>query len=128
MGSKKSKEHTHELNVNDWKRLIEILTSNSELRSHALAKSKDKIEDLNELVDHFNQFETKVSSEKLFKEGKLVKAWLVYMWITHNIEYSSNPNEINDFNSESTELKSKKLNCEGFSSLFEYICNQLDVE
>jgi hypothetical protein len=68
-----------ERKVEEWKSLIESLTSNSKLMNYALAKPRTEFKLVKNVGDYLGNC----------KEAKSVteKAWLIYVWITHNIEY-----------------------------------------
>ena len=108
--------------VEEWKSSIETLTSNSELMSYALAKERTEFKLVKDVGDYLADC----------KEAKSVteKAWLIYVWITHNIEYDviCLQNKDYRFCKPQSVLERGLAVCSGYADLYTTLCAQLGVE
>ena len=64
--------------INEWKALIQKLESNTDLKSYALARKRRDFSSLMHLIEYLKAYNAKSDIEK---------AYLIYVWITDNIEY-----------------------------------------
>ncbi len=73
-----NKFYDEQLEINEWKALIQKLEANTGLKTYALAKKRTNFASLMNLIDYLKAYNAKSDTEK---------AYLVYVWITDNIEY-----------------------------------------
>ena len=110
-----------ERQVEEWKSLIESLTSNSTLMSYALAKTRTEFKLVKDVGDYLGNC----------KEAKSVteKAWIIYIWITHNIEYDvvCLQNKDYRFCKPQSVLERGLAVCAGYAELYKTLCTQLGV-
>ena len=78
MGIRNSKFYDEQSEVNQWKALIQMLEGNTYLKRHALAKKRKDFTSLTHLIEYLKAYNAQTDIEK---------AYLVYVWITENIEY-----------------------------------------
>lgn len=108
--------------IEEWKSLIESLMSNHELISYAKAKPRKQFKELREVGEYLS----KCSSAKSLVE----KAWLVYVWVTDNIDYDFEgyrTGNVPNCSSQSV-LETGYSVCEGYSNIFQDLCAHLNVE
>ena len=67
--------------MNDWKNLIESLLKKDNLKTYILSRKRQSFASLDELKSFLLKSPAKSDIEK---------AWCVYLWITHNIDYNFN--------------------------------------
>ena len=105
----------------EWINKINNLRNNEQLELYALARKRTEFESIDDLIDYiFNSP----------AENDLEKAWVVYVWITENIKYDVTGYKlsiIGETDPNSLILNGKGFS-EGYSSLFEYLCNSLGIE
>ena len=107
--------------VNEWKSLIESLTSNNKLMSYALGKPRSEFK----LVSEVGHYLSGCEDAKSVTE----KAWLIYLWITHNIEY-----DLKSFLKKDNRLWKPKdvlrrglAVCTGYAELYNTLCEYLEI-
>ena len=112
---------TRDQQVNDWKSLIKKLTGNKLLEVYALSKMRNSFTSLSELYTFLSKSPAKNSTEK---------AWVIYIWITHNIEYNIKGLQVGKYgdNSAAGVLATGESVCEGYASIFVDICQHLDLK
>ena len=111
-----------ERQVDEWKSLIERLTSNNKLMSYALGKSRTEFR----LVKDVGYYLAGCREAKSVAE----KAWLAYVWITNNIEYDVPSFLSGDYRfcSPQSVLERGLAVCSGYAELYKKLCMQLGVE
>lgn len=108
--------------VEEWKSLIESLTSNSRLMNYALAKSRTEFRYVSDVGAYLAACRDAQSPTE--------KAWLVYVWVTHNIAYDT----VSFFNSDyrfcnpQSVLERGLGICAGYADLYKTLCAQLGVQ
>lgn len=108
--------------VEEWKSLIQTLISNSELMSYALAKERTEFKLVKDVGDYLADcIEAKSVTEK---------AWVVYVWITHNIAYDVESFLSGDFQfcNPQNVLERGLGVCSGYAELYKMLCTHLGVE
>ena len=111
---------TFEFNINEWKKLINSLISNKTLEKYSLSKKRTEFNALNELILFLSK--APVSNE-------FEKAWVLFMWITHNIDYDAESFRTGKFPQQDagSVLKNGKSVCAGYSSLFKYLSKGINL-
>ena len=66
-------------NLSSWYKLIETLESKTNIKDYVLSKKRKSFKSLNDL---------KAFLLKSPAETEIEKAWTVYLWMTHNIDYN----------------------------------------
>ena len=120
--SQLKEENLIEEQLDEWKSLVESLMSNHELISYAKTKPRNHFKELREVGEYLS----KCSSAKSLVE----KAWLVYVWVTDNIEYDFEgyrTGNVPNCSSQSV-LETGYSVCEGYSNIFQDLCAHLNVE
>jgi len=115
---------TDELNeIEAWKKTIESLMGNSKLKSYVLSKSLRNLRTINELLAHLRNAPATNQTEK---------AWSIYLWITDNIKYDFESFKYGQMTYEQNIPDNVLLNgksvCDGYSRLFQELCQQLGLE
>lgn len=110
---------TNEFSLEEWHKMLNPLLNNLKLIQFVLNLKRTNFETLNELVKEFVKFTF---------NNDLEKAWMIYVWITHNIEYDKKLSGISEANEASTAFKTGKCVCEGYSNLYNDLCQRLRVE
>jgi transglutaminase/protease-like cytokinesis protein 3 len=64
--------------MNTWKSLIETLENKIDLKEYVLSRERSSFETMNELKAFLINAPAKTDTEK---------AWTIFLWITHNIDY-----------------------------------------
>ena len=108
-------------NLEKWRSLVNSLCQNETLNSYALSKKRDQFASISELITYLSKYEC---------QNKIEKAWLVYVWITDNIEYNLDGYVKGDYgeNDATNVLKNGKSVCAGYSNLFEELTHNLGIE
>ena len=108
--------------VIEWKSLIETLTSNSELMSYALAKERTEFKLVKDVGDYLAACRE--------AQNNTEKAWLIYVWITHNIEYDEESFQNGDIRSWQPQdvLSTGLAVCTGYAELYKALCKHLRVK
>lgn len=125
LGAKSSNSENHEPTSNDkiaeWKKLIEDLTDNKELTSYGMKKTS-RMKTVKEVGEYLSKC-PKATSD-------IEKAWIVYVWITHNISYDikSFLKANNTFSQPESVVERGMAISAGFAALFKELCNQLNVK
>jgi hypothetical protein len=115
---------SHQINDFEiWKKKIEILMGNSKLKKYVLSKSLRNVQTIDELVTHLKNAPTTNQTEK---------AWSVYLWVTDNIRYDFESFKYDRITYEQNIPENVLLNgmcvCDGYSRLFQQLCQQLGLE
>ena len=109
-------------NFKDWLTLIDQLLSETLLMSYAKSKKHDDFQNLGQLKEFI--------SSCPHADSQIKRAWLVYVWMTENIQYDAYVYQtglFGELTAEST-LKDGKSICEGFSNLFVELCQSVGIE
>ena len=106
--------------VNEWMSLIERLTSNDKLMSYALAKPRTDFKSVSEVGEYL----------KACREAKSVieKAWLVYVWIAHNIAYDLQSYSNYRFCNAQSVLRRGLAISKGYAELYRALCEHLWIK
>lgn len=107
--------------IETWKKLIEKLNSNKKFAEYVNARPRQSFKNVNELADYLRGGPYNTELEKV---------WLIYVWITFNIDYDvegflSDNYGIND--ARNVLLRGKCV-CAGYTELFKQLCIKLDIE
>lgn len=120
--TKANPQKTRETELNEWRNLIEKLISNQSLIKYATDRVRTDFVQVKELIEYLSKCSHALND--------LEKAWLVYVWIAHNIDYdleSYLENIYYECNNEWV-LKSGLAMCKGYTSLFKTLCSHLGVK
>jgi kyphoscoliosis peptidase len=107
--------------IKNWKNLIDTLQQNASLNRYALARKRNDFRTLDDLFAYISAYKC---------QNQYEQAWLIYVWITDNIEYnmvgllSGNLGR----NDPESVLRTGLSVCEGFASLFERLCQVVGIE
>ena len=108
--------------VEEWKNLIETLLANKKLMAYALAKKNTDFKLVKEVGDYLAGC----------KEARTIaeKAWLAYVWVTHNINYDVDCyyNKDYRFCNPQSVLERGLAICGTYSEFYSIICNQIGVK
>jgi hypothetical protein len=112
---------TFEFSTNEWRKLIHRLKANKTLETYSLSNKRNQFKNMNELA---------LFLDKGPAADDFERAWLVYMFVTHNIEYDAEGFRTGKFGSQDAEsvLKNGKSVCAGYATLFEYLCKKLHLD
>ena len=107
--------------IEEWRSIIDSLRQNVYLNSYALSKKREQFASINELITYLSEYKF---------QNDLEKAWLIYVWITDNIEYNLDGYVKGDYgeNDAGNVLRNGKSVCSGYSNLFEELCQRLGIE
>jgi transglutaminase/protease-like cytokinesis protein 3 len=106
--------------IKNWIDTIERLNQNSDLKNYCNSRNRSSFKTYNELKDFLKTPLAKTDFEK---------AWIVYFWICHNIEYDVSAfKQVKNFDIKprSVFLQHKTVSA-GYSSLFKDLCEHLDL-
>ena len=107
--------------IKNWKTLIDTLQKKESLKQYGLARKRTDFRSLDELYAYISAYKC---------ENQFEQAWLIYVWITDNIEYnmyglmSGNLGQ----NDPDSVLRTGLSVCEGFASLYERLCQVVGIE
>lgn len=109
--------------IDEWMNSIRTLTRNEKLTAYAMAKKKADLKNLADACEYLTGGPADNHQEK---------AWLVYVWITENIDYETdvlngNYREHKYFADEDI-YTFNKTDHYGFCALFEHMMRKLDIE
>jgi hypothetical protein len=112
---------TFEFNINQWKTLINSLKNNKTLEKYSLSKKRTDFSNIDQLAlflkasPAINEFE---------------KAWVLFLWITHNIDYDAESFRTGKFPQQDagSVFKNGKSVCAGYSSFYKYLCESLNLK
>jgi transglutaminase/protease-like cytokinesis protein 3 len=76
---RESKNVKFDENFISWMKLIETLQSKTNIKDYVLSRKRESFSTLNELKDFLLKSPANTEVEK---------AWVVYLWMTHNIDYN----------------------------------------
>ena len=109
---------TFEFSIEEWKKLINSLLSNKNLKEYCLSKKRDEFSNMKELILFLSKSPVSNQCEK---------AWAIFVWMTHNIEYDAEGFRTGKYDTQEAEsvLKSGKSVCAGYGSLFKHLCSNL---
>jgi len=112
---------TFEFSTDEWRKLIHRLKAKKTLETYALSKKRNEFKNINELALFLNKGPTVDEFEK---------AWLVYLFVTHNIEYDAEGFRTGKFESQDADsvFKNGKSVCSGYASLFQNLCKKLRLD
>lgn len=107
--------------VKEWKTLLEQLKNNKQINTYALSKKREQFSNLDELIQFIKNSPAKNTIEK---------AYVIFLWTTHNISYDVVSFKTGKFKSQDAE--SVFINgmgvCEGYATLFKEICDRVGIE
>lgn len=114
-------EPTSNDKIAEWKKLIDDLTANKELTSYGMKKTS-RMKTVKEVGEYLSKC-PKATSD-------IEKAWIVYVWITHNISYDikSFLKANNNFSQPESVVERGMAISAGFAALFKELCNRLNVK
>ena len=104
--------------------------TSSEISNKKIAFVNDKSWKQKLLSIQHESMEALASTIKQFANDEIEKAWCLFYWITHNIEYDARSYFSGNFGDNSSEgvFRSKKSVCEGYATLFKSLSNLLGIE
>jgi transglutaminase/protease-like cytokinesis protein 3 len=106
--------------IQDWKNLIQSLQKNENLKNYALSTQRTTFKSVDDLIHHLSLYEC---------ENTIEKAWLIYLWITDNIEYNIEGYLSGNYGNNDAEsvLQTGLGVCKGYAGLFERLCQGLGI-
>ena len=107
--------------INEWIKLIEILSEKRHLESYVFSKKKSDFLNVKEVADFINNGPGKSDLEKF---------WMIFLWITENISYNRigyNSGNLGENDADSV-FRTGLAVCEGFSNLFSEISKFIGLE
>ena len=107
--------------IKNWKTLIDTLQKNASLNAYALARKRSDFPTLDDLFAYISAYKC---------QNQYEQAWLIYVWITDNIEYNMEGLLSGDLgqNDPDSLLRTGLSVCEGFARLFEQLCQVVGIE
>ena len=105
-----------ETQADEWRTTIEKLCQNESLINYARAKPRFEFERASQVGAYLSACK--------YARSELEKAWLAYVWVTHNIDYDLKNYLANIFYESNLEcvLESGVAVCEGYALLFRTLC------
>lgn len=99
-------------NIEKWKVMIKQLVQKQQLKNYILSRSRSSFSRIRELIGFMKNFPVKSDIEK---------AWSVFFWIAHNIDYDFTiSTNMRNQDAKST-FKNGKAISSGYSNLFNYL-------
>lgn len=116
-----SDEFSFEWDTSEWKQQIEKLQTNKKLEQYALSVKRNQFRTINDLIKFLSNSNCR---------NDLEKAWLVYFWITHNIDYNTEGFRDGEYgdNESAAVLACGYSVCEGYANLYEDLSKGLGLK
>ena len=110
-----------EFSIGDWKSLINKLRSNKALEHYALSRNRQQFSGIDDLVSFMAKSPASNETER---------AWVIYVWVAHNIEYDGQAFSTGNYGSQDADsvLKHGRSVCEGYATLYKTLCDHLDIK
>ena len=107
--------------IKKWKSLIDTLQKNESLKQYALARKRTDFRSIGELCAYISAYKC---------ENQFEQAWLIYVWITGNIEYNMYGLMSRNLwkNRPDSVFRTGMCVCEGFARLYERLCQVVGIE
>ena len=101
------------------------MCENEELNNYALARRRQEFKNMHDLQNYLKKCP--------FVRNQVEQAWLIFYWIAHNISYftgasASSGSLANERSNPDIVLLKGNSVCAGFSNLFSFLCEQMDIE
>ena len=113
---------TSESSIAEWKQRIQSLTSNrKQLAEYALSKKRKQLPSIDDLILFLKSSPATNNMEK---------AWVIYVWITHNMQYDAYGFRTGNMGAQDAEtaFNAGKCVCDGYANLFKSMCDHLSIE
>jgi transglutaminase/protease-like cytokinesis protein 3 len=107
--------------LSNWLKLIETLQSKTNIKDYILSRKRESFDNLDELKTFLLKSPAKTEVEK---------AWAVYLWMTHNIDYDFTGYITKHFRSEQPEpvFKSGLCTCTGYANLSQILFDAFNIK
>ena len=104
-----------------WKRNVADMLAASELMTYALARKRQDFSTTSSLIEFLQNSPAK---------SKLARAWVIYVWISHNIAYNIDGYRSHNYglNDAESVLRTGTSVCAGYSNLFATLARALDLD
>ncbi len=119
--NKNSNLTSFEFDFNEWIRLVNKLQANKSLKQYAFSAQRSQFQNVNDLIRFLSNYKCETNFEK---------AWLIYVWITANINYNVDGFRTGDYGRNDAEsvLRTGCCVCEGYARLYMQLCEGLGLE
>lgn len=105
--------------LEEWKNLIEYLQSKNYLMDYALSQNREHLGSKESLKSFIINSPASNDIERL---------WIIFVWITHNINYDMNIYKIRNYRPEGDTFITGYAVCSGYSDLFKELCDACVLE
>lgn len=107
--------------IDYWRELVDDLNKNGDLTGYALAKQRTDFDSFDAVVDYL--------SKGPF-HNDIEKAWLIFVWITDNIDYDGEAYRTGNYGKSDPDsvLKSGRAVCGGYATFYESLAKRLNLE
>ena len=115
----KNKLNDENLELKEWKALIQNLENNTRLKNYALNKKRADFKSFADLIEYLKSFNAKSDTEM---------AYLAYVWITHNIDFDVLSYKNGNFSNNDPDNAFSSGKCVCYAPLYQEICKSLGLD
>ena len=119
--TKNSNLNCFEFDFNEWIHLVNKLQINKSLKQYAFSAQRTQFQNVSDLIRFLSNYKCETDFEK---------AWLIYLWITVNINYNVDGFRTGNYGRNDAEsvLRTGYCVCEGYAGLYVQLCEGLGLE